>query len=46
MRDTLREYVDAGATRFIVNVQPPFDAALLERFATEVMPAFRGEPGA
>jgi alkanesulfonate monooxygenase SsuD/methylene tetrahydromethanopterin reductase-like flavin-dependent oxidoreductase (luciferase family) len=43
IRARLQEYVDAGATSFILNVQPPFDAKLLERFATEVMPAFRGD---
>jgi F420-dependent oxidoreductase-like protein len=45
IRARIQELVDAGATRIIVNVQPPFDHALLERFATEVMPAFR-QPGA
>ncbi len=37
----LREFVDAGATGFIINVRAPFDHALLARFATEVVPAFR-----
>jgi F420-dependent oxidoreductase-like protein len=37
----LKEYVDAGATGFIVNIRAPFDHALLAQFANEVMPAFR-----
>ncbi len=41
IRKTIQSYVDAGATRIIVNVQPPFKPALLERFAKEIIPAFR-----
>jgi F420-dependent oxidoreductase-like protein len=37
----IREYVDAGATHIIMNIQPPYDPGLLRRFATEVMPNFR-----
>jgi F420-dependent oxidoreductase-like protein len=37
----IRGYVDAGVTRVILNVRPPFDHDLLARFASEVMPAFR-----
>jgi len=39
--ERIREYVDAGATHIIMNIQPPYDPALLRRFATEVMPNFR-----
>ncbi len=42
IKDMIRGYVDAGATRVIVNLRPPFDHDLMKRFATEVMPAFRG----
>lgn len=37
----LKEYVDAGATGFIINIRAPFDHALLGQFASDVMPAFR-----
>jgi F420-dependent oxidoreductase-like protein len=43
IRARIQEYVDAGATRVIVNLRPPFDRDLLKRFAEEVMPAFRGD---
>jgi F420-dependent oxidoreductase-like protein len=43
IRAKIQSYVDAGATRIIVNIQPPFDTALLERFATEIIPAFRDD---
>jgi alkanesulfonate monooxygenase SsuD/methylene tetrahydromethanopterin reductase-like flavin-dependent oxidoreductase (luciferase family) len=46
IRAKIQSYVDAGATRVIVNVQPPYDPALLERFAAEIMPAFRGDTAA
>ncbi len=39
--EQIRAYVDAGATHIIMNLQPPYDPALLRRFATEVMPNFR-----
>jgi F420-dependent oxidoreductase-like protein len=42
IRDKLRTYADAGATEIILSLRPPFDVALLRRFAAEVMPAFRG----
>lgn len=41
IRETIREYVDAGATRVIVNLRPPFNRDLMKRFAAEVVPAFR-----
>jgi F420-dependent oxidoreductase-like protein len=41
IKGMIRDYVDAGATRVIVALSPPFDAKLMERFATEIMPAFR-----
>jgi F420-dependent oxidoreductase-like protein len=41
IRDRIREYVDAGATEIIVGLRPPFDRALLRRFAQEIMPAFK-----
>jgi F420-dependent oxidoreductase-like protein len=44
IRARIQEFVDAGVTRVIVNIRPPFDPELLRRFATEVMPAFRPEP--
>ncbi len=39
--EQIRSYVDAGATHVIMNIQPPYDADLLHRFASEVMPNFR-----
>jgi F420-dependent oxidoreductase-like protein len=39
--EKIRSYVDAGATQIIMNVQPPYDPELLERFAKEVMPNFK-----
>lgn len=39
--EKIQTYVDAGATQIIMNVQPPYDPDLLERFAKEVMPNFR-----
>jgi F420-dependent oxidoreductase-like protein len=39
--EKIRAYVDAGATQVIMNVQPPYNPELLERFAKEVMPNFR-----
>lgn len=39
--DQIRTYVNAGATHIIMNIQPPYDPALLRRFAAEVMPQFR-----
>ena len=39
--DQIRPYVDAGVTHIIMNIQPPYDAELLRRFAREVIPKFR-----
>jgi F420-dependent oxidoreductase-like protein len=39
--EKLQSYVDAGVTHIIMNIQPPFDGPLLERFAKEVMPNFQ-----
>ena len=41
IRDKIRAYADAGATEIIVGLRPPFDHALLRRFAQEIMPAFK-----
>jgi F420-dependent oxidoreductase-like protein len=41
IRKRIQEFVDAGATRVIVSLRPPFDRDLMKRFATEVIPAFR-----
>lgn len=41
IRDRLRGYADAGVTEVILSLRPPFDRALLARFAKEIMPAFR-----
>ena len=37
----MREHVDAGATEIILSLRPPFDRALLRRFAQDIMPAFK-----
>ena len=39
--ERIQAYVDAGVTHIIMNIQPPYDAAMLRRFATEVMPKFK-----
>lgn len=39
--EKIQTYVDAGATRIVMNVQPPYAPELLDRFAKEVMPNFR-----
>jgi F420-dependent oxidoreductase-like protein len=39
--EQIRSYVNAGATHIIMNIQPPYDPALLRRFAADVMPNFR-----
>jgi F420-dependent oxidoreductase-like protein len=39
--EKIQTYVDAGVTHIIMNIQPPYDPALLRRFAKEVMPKFR-----
>jgi alkanesulfonate monooxygenase SsuD/methylene tetrahydromethanopterin reductase-like flavin-dependent oxidoreductase (luciferase family) len=41
IRRKIQSYVDVGVRHVIMNVQPPYDPALLRRFAGEVMPAFR-----
>jgi F420-dependent oxidoreductase-like protein len=38
----IQEYVDAGATRVIVSLSPPFDRTLMRRFASEVIPRITG----
>lgn len=37
----IQEYVDAGVTHVIMNIQPPYDKEMLKRFAAEVMPKFQ-----
>ena len=44
IKEWIRGYVDAGVTRVILSLRPPFDRDLMRRFAAEVMPAF--QPGA
>jgi alkanesulfonate monooxygenase SsuD/methylene tetrahydromethanopterin reductase-like flavin-dependent oxidoreductase (luciferase family) len=39
--ERIQTYVDAGVTHIIMNIQPPYDPELLQRFAAEVMPKFR-----
>jgi F420-dependent oxidoreductase-like protein len=39
--EQIQPYVDAGVTHVIMNIQPPYDPKLLERFAHEVMPNFQ-----
>jgi F420-dependent oxidoreductase-like protein len=41
IRDRIAAYADAGATEIILSLRPPFDRALLRRFAQEIMPAFK-----
>jgi alkanesulfonate monooxygenase SsuD/methylene tetrahydromethanopterin reductase-like flavin-dependent oxidoreductase (luciferase family) len=41
IKDVIRQHVDAGVTRVILNLRPPFDRELMRRFAQEIMPAFR-----
>jgi F420-dependent oxidoreductase-like protein len=41
IRRRIQQFVDAGATRVILSLRPPFDRELMRRFAEEVMPAFR-----
>ena len=42
MTDRVGAYVDAGAEWVIIAMRAPFDVDGLERFATEVLPAFAG----
>jgi alkanesulfonate monooxygenase SsuD/methylene tetrahydromethanopterin reductase-like flavin-dependent oxidoreductase (luciferase family) len=39
----IQGFVDIGVDHIIMNVQPKYDAALLRRFAQEVMPRFKAE---
>jgi F420-dependent oxidoreductase-like protein len=41
IRDKIQGYVDVGVNHIIMNIQPPYNPALLRRFANEVMPSFR-----
>jgi F420-dependent oxidoreductase-like protein len=45
----IHEYRNAGATKLIISLRPPFNRDLMRRFATEIMPRFReplaGGPG-
>jgi F420-dependent oxidoreductase-like protein len=41
IKEWIRGYADAGVTRVILNLRPPFDHALMRRVAEEIMPAFR-----
>lgn len=40
VRAQIQRYVDAGVTHFILQTPPPLDVKMLERFRSEVMPAF------
>jgi len=42
IRKKVREYADAGVSEVIFSLRPPFDDALLERIATEIMAPERG----
>jgi F420-dependent oxidoreductase-like protein len=46
IKDRIRRYVDAGITRVILSLRPPFNRDLMRRFAAEVMPAFQPAAGA
>jgi F420-dependent oxidoreductase-like protein len=39
--EKIQTFVDAGVTHVIMNLQPPYDRGLLERFAKDVMPNFK-----
>jgi len=41
IKKQIQVYIDAGVTHFIFNTYQPFDREGLQRFAKEVMPAFR-----
>src|SRR5262249_40383339 len=41
IRDRVKGLVDAGVHHFIVSLSPPYDRALMRRFAKDVIPAFR-----
>jgi F420-dependent oxidoreductase-like protein len=38
--EKIQTYVDVGVSHIIMNIQPPYKAELLQRFANEVMPKF------
>jgi F420-dependent oxidoreductase-like protein len=44
VRDHVRRLADAGVGHFIVGLAAPYDRALLQRFAGEIVPALRAEP--
>ena len=44
MIEQIRTFVDAGVQQLILHVGSPYDLTGVERFAQEVMPAFRGSP--
>jgi F420-dependent oxidoreductase-like protein len=39
--EKIQTYVDAGVTNIIMNIQPPYDVVMMQRFAKEVMPNFQ-----
>jgi len=41
VRDRVKALVDAGVHHFIVSLSPPYDRALMQRVAKDVIPAFR-----
>lgn len=41
VRGRIKALADAGIRHFILSLPPPYDRALMRRFATEVMPTFR-----
>ncbi|MBI3801806.1 MAG: LLM class F420-dependent oxidoreductase [Deltaproteobacteria bacterium] len=41
VRQQIEHYVAVGVTHIVISVSAPYDRAVLHRFASEVMPAFR-----
>ena len=41
MRDAIQSYADAGYSELIMMMNTPYDWPAIERFASEVAPAFR-----
>lgn len=41
IKQQIRDYLDAGATRVIITTRPGIDHDIIRRFAKEIMPAFR-----
>jgi hypothetical protein len=41
MRAAVQAHADAGFTHLVLMVNTPYDRGVFERFAREVMPAFR-----